>query len=47
MSHGGVDRGVDAVEPDLGVTYVDGVAINDAGLACDIGVGMGWERKDE
>ena len=34
-------RGVDAVEPDLGFAYVDGVAINDTGLASDIGVGMG------
>ena len=32
-------RDVDAVQPDLGVAYVDGVAIYDAGLACDVGVG--------
>jgi len=30
-------RGVDAVEPDLGLVDVDCVAINDAGLACDVG----------
>jgi hypothetical protein len=35
------------VEPDLGFAYVDGVAINDTGLASDIGVGMEWEREDE
>ena len=27
------------MQPDLGVAYVDGVAIYDAGLACDVGVG--------
>ena len=40
-------RGVDAVEPDLGFAYVDGVAINDTGLASDVGVGMGWEREED
>ena len=40
-------RSVDAVEPDLGFAYVDGVAINDTGLASDIGVGMGWEREED
>jgi len=35
------------VEPDLGFAYVDGVAINDTGLASDIGVGMGWEREED
>ena len=29
--------GVDAVEPDLGVAYVDGVAVNDAGGADGVG----------
>jgi len=32
------------VEPDLGFAYMDGVAINDTGFACDVGVGGGWER---
>ena len=36
---------VDAVKPDLGFAYVDGVAINDTGLACDVGVGKGWDRE--
>ena len=40
-------RRVDAVEPDLGFAYVDGVAINDTGLASDIGVGGGWEREED
>jgi hypothetical protein len=30
-------RRVDAVEPDLGFAYVDGVTVNDAGFACDVG----------
>jgi len=40
-------RGIYAVEPDLGVGDMDGVAINDTGLACDVGVGVGWEHEDE
>ena len=39
--------GVDAVEPDLGFANVDGVAVNDAGLASDVGKGKGWEREDK
>ena len=35
-------RGVDAVEPDLGLVDVDGVAVYNAGLAGDIC--MGGER---
>ncbi len=38
---------VDAVEPDLGFAYVDGVAVDDAGFASDIGVGGGWEREED
>ena len=30
-------RRVDPVEPDLDFAYVDGVAINDTGFACDVG----------
>jgi len=30
-------RGVDAVEPDLGVAYMDCVTVNNAGFACYIG----------
>ena len=40
-------RRVDAVEPDFGFAYVDGVAVDYAGLARDVGVGMGWEREEE
>jgi len=40
-------RGIYAVEPDLGVGDMDGVAVNDAGFAGDVGVGGGWEREDE
>jgi hypothetical protein len=38
---------VDAVKPDLGFAYVDGVAVDDAGFASDIGVGGGWEREED
>lgn len=40
-------RGIYAVKPDLGFAYVDGVAVNDTGLASDVGKGRGWEREDE
>ena len=40
-------RGVDTVEPNLGFFYVDGVAVDDAGFACDVGVGGGWEREED
>ena len=40
-------RGIDAVEPDLAIANVDGVAVDDARLACEIGVGKGRERKEE
>ena len=40
-------RGVDAVEPDLGFVYVDGVAVDDAGFASDVGVGGGWESEED
>jgi hypothetical protein len=29
------------------LVYVEGVAVNDAGLACDVGVGKEREREDE
>ena len=35
------------MEPDLGFAYVDGVAINDTGLACDVGVGKGREGEED
>ena len=35
------------MQPDLGAAYVDGVAINHTGFACDVGVGMGWEREED
>jgi len=38
-------RGVDAVEPDLSFAYMDGVAINDAGLAGNIGHHHGREQE--
>ena len=40
-------RCVDAVEPDLCLAYVDGIAVNDTGFASDIGVGGGWEREED
>ncbi len=39
-------RRIDAVEPDLGLVDVDGVAIDDAGFACEI-VCIGYRRNDE
>ena len=35
------------MEPDLGFAYVDGVAINDTGLACDVGVGGKRQEGEE
>ena len=40
-------RGIYAVEPDLGFAYVDGVTVNDAGLACDVGVGGKRQEGEE
>ena len=40
-------RGVDAVEPDLGVADLEGVAVDDAGFAGDVGVGRGWEQEKD
>ena len=40
-------RGVDAVKPDLSFAYVEGVAVNDTGLACDVGVGGKRQEGEE
>ena len=39
--------GVYPVEPDLGIAYVDGIAVNDTGLACDVCHRNGWKREKD